>query len=97
MYKLNIENEIEQIMDTVEEVVVALEAKVEAIHVQVQNIELEAGQYLLQAPSAVITDLVIQDYKSRVTKEFEVINDLEENAEGIREAAKTLHTALRKV
>jgi len=95
--KLEIENEIEQILDTVEDIIRALNNNVTAIHVQVQNVELEAGQYLLQAPSAVVTDLVIQDYKNRITKEFEIINGIEETTDEIREAVITLHTALRKV
>jgi len=60
------EAKLEQVLDLAEEMIRALNAEQKVLNEGILAVETEAGQYILQRGSGVVTDLVIHDYQKRI-------------------------------
>jgi len=91
------EAKLEQVLDLAEEMIRALNAEQKVLNEGILAVETEAGQYILQRGSGVVTDLVIHDYQKRIFDLEGEKMDLGDVEEEIRQGAKTIHRAIRKL
>jgi len=92
-----LESKMEQVLDLAEEMIKILNAERDLLNEGILAVETEAGQYILQSGAGVVTDLMVHDYQKRVFDlESEKI-DLGDVEEEIRQGAKTIHRAIRKL